>query len=260
MKNYSLISKIKKGKDSFLENFEVVKESLSTLVYKKLLSFIMKEDTMIGHQLESEKALSQKMNVSRPVLREALQRLEYEGYITRKHGVGTFIISKKANLSSGLEKLDSITQIVEEQGFQIGTLFVSEPISTSQSTIEECLNLTKEDPMISYYRIRTADERPLALDYFYMHEKYKKDSMTNGTHESIFNYFKKELHIEIHSSACTLYALNTTPEISKLMGVPENTAVQVMEQTFYSDTNHPIFFGISYLDTSLLRFRLSRRR
>ncbi len=52
-----------------------------------IVSGVLKE----GHKLPSERELAEVLKVSRPKLREALKRLEYDNLIVVKHGDGTFV-------------------------------------------------------------------------------------------------------------------------------------------------------------------------
>ena len=53
-----------------------------------------------GARLPGERELSIALNVSRPVLRAALARLESEGVIERRHGHGTRVSSPRSNVGA----------------------------------------------------------------------------------------------------------------------------------------------------------------
>ena len=44
-----------------------------------------------GQKLPSERALAEEFDVSRPTVREAIQKLEARGLVQRRHGGGTFV-------------------------------------------------------------------------------------------------------------------------------------------------------------------------
>ena len=44
-----------------------------------------------GQKLPSERSLAEEFDVSRPTVREAIQKLEARGLIQRRHGGGTFV-------------------------------------------------------------------------------------------------------------------------------------------------------------------------
>jgi DNA-binding FadR family transcriptional regulator len=60
-----------------------------------------------GARLPGERELAISFNVSRPVLRAALARLEAEGRIVRRHGHGTRVCSPKENCVT-LETLSAV--------------------------------------------------------------------------------------------------------------------------------------------------------
>ena len=68
--------------------------------------------------LPSEAELSQRFEVSRATIREALSKLEQAGVIIRKHGVGTFIAPAQPVIDAGLEELESLETLAERIGLE----------------------------------------------------------------------------------------------------------------------------------------------
>ena len=72
-----------------------------------------------GHRrLPPEDRLSAQLAVSRPTIRSALQSLENEGKIQRRHGRGTFINSHSLGIKANLADDRSFVEILEDLGFE----------------------------------------------------------------------------------------------------------------------------------------------
>lgn len=69
----------------------IKQERLSGSVARELEKMILEGLLEPGERLPSERQLAQEMNVSRPSLREALQKLEASGLVETRHGGGTFV-------------------------------------------------------------------------------------------------------------------------------------------------------------------------
>ncbi|WP_445488011.1 GntR family transcriptional regulator [Niallia sp. 03133] len=244
-----------------MKDISIEKKSLSTIAFKKIVDLIETDVFAIGEKLDAEQKLANKLNISRPVLREALQRLELEGYITRKHGVGTFVLSKAPVLSSGIEKLDSVTELVGAQNYQVGTIAVTKPQLCNHPPIKKQLRMSENEKLYAFERIRTADKKPFALDKIYMPERLMMNkTFTGDAEQSILDYLRQVHSIEIFSSQCNIFAENASAEIAGKLGVIENEALQVLEQAFYDNTNQPVFYGKSYIASNIMKFNLVRRR
>src|SRR5919205_939676 len=84
-------------------------------------------------KLPSEFELAKQLGVSRATLREALSILEEENVIIRRHGVGTFV-NGRPMFTSGIEQLNSVTDMILQAGMEPGTIFLS---TTTQGPTEE---------------------------------------------------------------------------------------------------------------------------
>ncbi|NMP32072.1 pyruvate dehydrogenase complex transcriptional repressor PdhR [Thalassotalea sp. M1531] len=72
---------------------------LSDVILSQLEQMIVEGSLVPGQKLPPERELATQFEVSRPSLREAIQKLEAKGLVTRKQGGGTFVTE---NLLSGL--------------------------------------------------------------------------------------------------------------------------------------------------------------
>lgn len=72
---------------------------LSDLILESLETMILEGSLRPGQQLPPERELAKQFEVSRPSLREAIQKLEAKGLVVRRQGGGTFVC---AELNGGL--------------------------------------------------------------------------------------------------------------------------------------------------------------
>lgn len=65
--------------------------TLSDRSYEKVIAMIVSGDIPVGAKLPTEHALSEQLEVSRPVLRQALKQLREDGVIVSRQGSGSFV-------------------------------------------------------------------------------------------------------------------------------------------------------------------------
>ncbi len=89
---------------------------LSDTIYGQLLDEIMAGRFSAGDRLPTENQLAQRFSVSRPVVREALQRLQTDGVVIARQGSGTYVqrspSQRVAELTTKLS-LHEVLQVME---------------------------------------------------------------------------------------------------------------------------------------------------
>ncbi|GAA0433927.1 GntR family transcriptional regulator [Lentibacillus halophilus] len=235
--------------------------SLPDVIYKKILDMIKRGDFEIGEKLAGEKELAKMLNVSRTALREALQQLEMDGCVDRRHGVGTFVISAMPQMTAGLEKLESITDFIRMNELEPGTIKITIKEGQATKQIADSLGLNEGDDVIHFERVRTADQQPFAFDIAIgspamIGKNFTKDDQG----ESIFNHLENDRHMDLTHSYCNIWAENATPMLADTLNIETGKALQVLEQVYYTKGNKPVYYGKSYIRNDVLNFHLIRRR
>jgi GntR family transcriptional repressor for pyruvate dehydrogenase complex len=74
-----------------MEFAKIKQERVSDAIARQLETMILEGVLKTGEKLPPERELAQRFSVSRPSLREALQKLENAGFLESRHGGGTFV-------------------------------------------------------------------------------------------------------------------------------------------------------------------------
>lgn len=99
--------------------FQKIKpKKVSDEIYEQLKELILKGELKPGEKLPPERELAVQVGVSRPTLREALQRLEAHGFLKQIQGDGTYIRSAASPVFSKaftdiLNRDDSMSDLME---------------------------------------------------------------------------------------------------------------------------------------------------
>lgn len=85
--------------------------SLSDKAYEAVLGMIADGEFCVGSKLPTEHALSQRVEVSRPILRRALKQLRDDGVISSRQGSGSFVLRRPEDLALKFAPIESIADI-----------------------------------------------------------------------------------------------------------------------------------------------------
>lgn len=236
--------------------------SMPDQIYKEIVKLIRDGIFDIEEKLPAEVNLAKQLNTSRTTLRDALRSLEKDGYIVRKHGAGTFVVSRTpVSLEAGLEKLESITAFIRSQGSKPGTKKKNIIKRKPDQSLSDEFNIDESEEIIQFERIRLADDQPFAYDIAYgLATTINEDFIENYDKESIFEYLEEEKNIIITHSYCEMYAKNANKNLAEALDIPINSSLQVLKQVYYSKNKEVVFVGESYIRNDILKFHLIRKR
>lgn len=147
-----------------------------TVKYKQIEDYIKQEisrkNLQIGDQIMTEEQLCQRFNFSRMTINKALNHLSTLGYIERIPGRGSFVTAphiQKENLGTG----SSFTEDMKSIGLKAGARLLSYELLRADDipTIAKKLELGGNDFIHYFVRLRTGNEKPIAISYTYVSAK-----------------------------------------------------------------------------------------
>jgi GntR family transcriptional regulator len=229
----------------YLQVIDRLKKDIDAGVYKE------------KEKLPSEFDLSKQLGVSRATLREALRILEEESVIIRRHGVGTFVNAKPL-FNSGIEQLNSVSNMIKQAGMEPGTIFLS---STTQEATEDDVKRfqSEEGNFTLVERVRTANGEPVV----YCVDKIPERILSrNFTHEdnSIFSVLENHENRRITHAVAQIEPMGYHDKISPILNCEPETALLVLKQMHFDENDEPILYSVNYFRSDKFSFQVLRKR
>ena len=133
-------------------------ESLHEKIYNELLHKIKTHFYEEGDQLPTEAELALQYNASKAPVRQALDRLQQEGFILRRPGKGTFIAGRREwpHLNLG-----GFEQDFEENNQYLYCKTLSVEDQPLPKEIAEAVGIPASTPAVSVRRIRYFKDKPI---------------------------------------------------------------------------------------------------
>jgi GntR family transcriptional regulator len=113
-----------------------------------------------GTKLPNENELADRFDVSRATVREAVLGLLDMGYLSRRHGSGTYV-TYEARSRHALDTTVSYTAMIREAGHEPGETVVAKRTRMPTEPEREALDLPDGERVVEVERVRLADRRPV---------------------------------------------------------------------------------------------------
>ncbi len=134
-----------------------------------LRSLIAQPEYQKGRLLPNEEALSKRLGISRNTVRQAANKLVYEGLIVRKKGVGTRVADKA--VSTALESWHSFTQEMNSKGIPFQNYEVNIIWEPADEKLAGLFSIPVGKKVLRLERLRGMDEGPIVFFISYFHPR-----------------------------------------------------------------------------------------
>jgi len=133
--------------------------SLSVQVAERIRELIASEALLPGQRLPTEADFSDRFGVGRTTVREALKRLENDGLIQVRRGLGRFVSAAPA-LRRPLTRLEGVTEMMQASGYQVTNRVLSVAIQLPTEDERNVLRLSQSTEVIRLERLRLCGDEP----------------------------------------------------------------------------------------------------
>ncbi|WOP19231.1 GntR family transcriptional regulator [Raineyella sp. LH-20] len=227
-------------------------EPLYKQIAEPIEQAILSGELASGARIEDEISMAQRLDVSRPTARRALQELVNRGLLTRRRGVGTTVTPPQVHRPIELTSLyDDLTR----EGFTPSTKVLSYDVHEADEEESDRLAVAPGTGVVRIARLRSADNRPLAV----LTNLIPIDlapSWTDLNEHGLYRCFNDH-GIHIATAKQVIGARAATAEEAELLTEPVGAPLLTMSRTAYDATGRVVEYGNHIYRPSLYSFDLT---
>jgi DNA-binding GntR family transcriptional regulator len=193
-----------------------------------------------GTQLENEISLSERIGVSRPTVRRAMQQLVDRGMLVRKPGAGTQVVRPEV-----LRPVDltSLYDDLLESGRVPSTNVLSFDIKPASDSLALALRIPPRSDVISVSRLRYADGEPLALLHNVIPVRVANLKRADLQHQGLYACLRNAGAVLPSTATEVIGARVATPAECEALGLKRGSAVLTMTRTAWSQDERGVEYG-----------------
>jgi GntR family transcriptional regulator len=205
------------------------RRSLRHSLAEELRSRILAGEWRPGERLPSEPELARRRTVSRSSMRAAITVLEEDGYVSRRHGSGTYVTHRPA-LPSDLGRNFGVTSMIARSGMQAGSLEESAEAVPAPPRVAGAFGIEEGRLVSRLRRVRTADGRRVVdvADWCQI-EHLSPDELAAVGEGSIYSALA-ERGLAVDHGVAQLSPRNADEEICARLDVPLGTLLITIDQ------------------------------
>ena len=208
-----------------------------------------------GERLENEIQLSERLGVSRPTVRQAIQRLAHAGLVVRRRGVGTVVVSSRIQRTLALS---SLHEDLQAAGRGPATTVLTAAQIAADEDVAAALEVPAGSAVLLIERLRAADGRPLAVmrNYLPADVFHGRDPAAGLARFGLYEALRQQ-GVQIHSAEDVIGARKATAAEARLLQVPRNSTVLTLSRIATEPAGRVIEYGIHAYLAERYAFRVS---
>lgn len=207
-----------------------------------LRELILDEEYKKGKLLPNEVELSKELNISRNTLRQAINKLVFEGLLIRKKGYGTTVAS---NVMSNARNWKSFSQEMKSlgvpvQNFELHISFKKAP--------EEAVTLFSSSPethLLCLERLRGKPGMPFVYFISYFNPAIPM-TVEEDMSSPLYEILEKKYGVSVKTSKEMISARAANAEMAVKLGIREGDPVLVRKRFVFDSNNQPVEYNIGY--------------
>ncbi|MEE1753851.1 GntR family transcriptional regulator [Streptomyces sp. SP18CS02] len=191
--------------------------------------------SLLGNEIE----LANRLGLSRPTVRQAIQALVEKGLLVRRRGVGTQVVHSQ--VKRPLE-LSSLYDDLEAAGQRPATLVLVNRLEPASAAVAAALGVPEGDDVRYVERLRSAHGEPMARLRNHLPAGLL-DVESEQLEATGLYRLMRGAGITLHSARQTVGARAATGPEAELLTEREGAPLLTMERTTFDDTGRAVEFG-----------------
>ncbi len=210
-----------------------------------------------GGFLPKEIDLARQLGISRNTLRQATNKLEYEGLLVRKKGVGT-IVAKKT-VTTHLQHWHSFTQEMNERGVQFKTYSLNIEWVEADEKLASFFKVEEQTRVLRLSRVRGDDAGPFVYFESYFHPRIGLTGTEDFT-RPLYEILEDDFHVVPSLSKEKIKARLATSITAKRLSIAAGDPVLVRERLVYDPGDRPLEYNIGFYCADKFAYTIDIKR
>ena len=195
--------------------------------------------------LPTEMTFVSTLGISRSTVRQAMDDLVNEGYLTREKGRGTFVCRPKIE-EGFFQRLDSFNEEMRRKGLEPGTKVLASGRVISRPEINGRLNLSEESPLFHVSRLRLANDEPVVyLETWLPLSVLPGLELVDFESSSLYEVLEQQYGLRVERAVRKIEAVAAKPAEAKLLGIKAGEPVCLVRSTAYLGDGTPIEYSVA---------------
>ncbi len=212
-------------------------------------------------RLPRETVLSEQYGISRTHLRDILAQLEREGFITRRHGVGTVINRHVLQVRNRMDIEAEFLEIIRNNGYDPAVSQVTIHEECADDTVASKLQIPAGAEVIRLCRVCTADGRPaLYCEDVVDKGRVLKPYMGADLGNSIFWFLQEFCDVDAYMDLTNLSAVLADEKLAAILDVSPGTPLLYMDEVDYDIDGNVVFYSSQYFVNEMFEHTVLRKK
>ncbi|WP_067842355.1 GntR family transcriptional regulator [Amphibacillus sediminis] len=179
----------------------------------------------VGDKIETEDQLVERFGFSKMTINKALNKLVERKYIKRISGKGSFVETR--HITKSLKEFTSFTDDMKSIGLTAGSKLLSYRLVHADEIpdIAEKLELEQNTFIHYFVRLRTGDQKPIAISHNYISTKTLPAINVEALEHSLYDYLATQ-NIKIVGSDLEMEAVLPTSEQKEILEIDEGALLK----------------------------------
>ena len=136
---------------------ELSYQQLAEIIRDKIKS----NEYVFGLALPSERELAKSFNVSRSLVRSAIEQLCAEGILKKYHGKGTYIMLNDIDDSS--KHFKGMSELLKKAGYEPSSKILNTMTRKAGYKFSKIFDVSEDTEIIQVLRLRLGNEQPISI-------------------------------------------------------------------------------------------------
>lgn len=210
-----------------------------------------------GKFLPNEVDLAKQLAISRTTLRQALNKLVYEGLLIRKKGIGTKVAS--GSVSSKSNNWLSFSQEMQARGIPIKNFELHVSWVNPDEQVANFFGIGTDKKVLKLERLRGKPEGPFVYFISYFHPRVELTGEEDFK-RPLYEILEKDHYIIATLSQEEISAKAATKFIAEKLEIEQNSPVLFRKRYVFDQGDRPIEYNLGYYRADSFVYTVESRR